>query len=56
MAQQAVRKLQQSQSAVFDAPITAPTWTGRRGEAGVLPRFGKTVSALRNGSFGFTVK
>lgn len=51
VAQHAVEQLQRSQSLVQDAPITSPTWTGRRGEAGVAPRFGQTVAALRAGDF-----
>ncbi len=38
----------ESQNDVARAPIGAPTWTGRRGEAGVQMRFGKMVDTVKS--------
>ena len=47
IAKEAVKKLQESQRLVEDAPIYRPTWTGKRGEAGVkIPRFGKNKALI----------
>ncbi len=47
IAQRAAKKVKESQMQVAAASITAPTWTGRRGEAGLQPRFGRTIESIR---------
>jgi DNA excision repair protein ERCC-6 len=47
IAQKAAQKLKESHRLVSEAVVTEPTWTGRRGQAGMQPRFGRTIDSLR---------
>ena len=50
VARKAAAKVRESHMELRATPVNQPTWTGRRGEVGVTPRFGRTIAALRGGS------